>query len=329
MSQRLKHIYQEKVVATISNLFGYENIHEIPRLEKIVVNRGLGRASGNAKMVEMSLLELAVITGQYGIVTRSRSPVAGFKIRENSPVGLIVTLRGERIYAFYDRLVNLAFPRIRDFQGVPFRGFDGDGNYNFGLEEQLIFPEISYEQIDILRGINLSVVTTSKTDNERFTLLKSLGTPFQNQLIPIFIYIMVIDTLSDVLTCIRNALRLKRYGVEIRATKMTKILSEILVQESLILEILESSSHAKKRALQQRLLFLRLKYLGFHRISIITNLQRISSSSLRIYVNHKKIPQILGGLGWAIVSTSMGIITDRRARDYGLGGEIVCSIWLK
>merc|ERR1712151_380162 len=197
-------------------------------------------------MVEMSLLELAGITGQYGIVTRSRSPVAGFKIRENSPVGLIVTLRGERIYAFYDRLVNLAFPRIRDFQGVPFRGFDGDGNYNFGLEEQLIFPEISYEQIDILRGINLSVVTTPKTDNERFALLKSLGTPFQNQLFLTFIYIMVIDALSDILTCIRNALRLKRYGVEIRATKMTKVLSEILVKENLILEILESFPHTRK-----------------------------------------------------------------------------------
>lgn len=313
----------------ICNLFGYENIHEVPRLKKIVVNRGLGRTSGNAKIVEVSLLELAVITAQYGIVTRSRSPVAGFKIRENSPVGLIVTLRGERIYAFYDRLINLAFPRIRDFQGVPFRGFDGNGNYNFGLEEQLIFPEISYEQIDILRGINLSIVTTSKTDSERFALLKSLGTPFQNQLFLTFIYIMVIDALSDILTCIRNALRLKRYGVEIRATKMTKVLSEILVKENLILEILESFSHAKKKALQQLLLFLRLKYLGSHRISVITDLQRVSSSSLRIYVSYEKIPRILGGLGLAIVSTSMGIITDRRARDYGLGGEVVCSIWLK
>lgn len=180
MSQRLKHLYQTEVIIMICNLFSYENIHEVPRFKKIIINHGLGRISKNMKIVKVSLLELTIITTQYGIVTRSRSPVAGFKICKNSPISLIVTLRGERIYAFYDRLINLAFPRIRDFQGVLFHNFDSDGNYNFGLEEQLIFPEISYEQIDILRGINLSIITSSKTDNERFALLKFLGIPFQS-----------------------------------------------------------------------------------------------------------------------------------------------------
>lgn len=140
---------------------------------------------------------------------------------------------------------------------------------------------------------------------------------------------MIIDAFSDILTCIRNALRLKRYGVEIQATKMTKVLSKIFVKENLILEILESLSYVKKKIFQQLLLFLRLKYLSSYQISIITNLQRVSSSSLRIYVNYEKIPQILGGLGLTIVSTSMGIITDRRAYEHCLGGEVVCSIWLK
>ena len=180
MRHRLKRFYQKKVVSQLVKRFFYKNIHQVPRLKKIVINRGLGQFAQNAKTLEFSLLELTIIATQRGVVTYSRKAIAGFKIREKVPVGLVVTLRSKRIYAFFDRLVNLALPRIRDFQGVSPCSFDGQGNYSLGLNEQFIFPEIRYDQIDQLRGIDISIVTTSNTNKEGLLLLKFLGIPVQN-----------------------------------------------------------------------------------------------------------------------------------------------------
>jgi large subunit ribosomal protein L5 len=179
MKQRLKRFYQEQVIIQIYKQFNYKNIHQVPKLEKIVINRGLGGKIQDKNLLKSSSVELITITSQYSIVTRARKAISTFKIREKIPVGLVVTLRGERIYAFLDRLINLAIPRIRDFQGVDTKGFDGNGNYSIGLIEQLIFPEIQYDKVDNIHGIDLSIVTTSKTDKERFALLKRLGIPFR------------------------------------------------------------------------------------------------------------------------------------------------------
>jgi large subunit ribosomal protein L5 len=179
MVQRLKKFYSEKVAPQLVKQFNYSNIHEIPKLEKIVINRGLGDASQNAKLLESSLTELSVIASQRGVITRSRKAIAGFKIREKMPVGISITLRGEKMYAFLDRLINLALPRIRDFQGVSPKSFDGRGNYSLGLEEQLMFPEINYDQIDQIRGMDISIITSSNSDEEGYALLKSLGMPFR------------------------------------------------------------------------------------------------------------------------------------------------------
>lgn len=179
MKQRLKRFYQEQVILQIYKEFKYKNIHQVPKLKKIIINRGLRGILQDKNLLKSSSVELITITSQYSIVTRARKAISTFKIREKIPVGLIVTLRGERIYAFLDRLINLAIPRIRDFQGVNTKGFDGNGNYSIGLIEQLIFPEIQYDKVDNIHGIDLSIVTTSKTDRERFALLKRLGIPFQ------------------------------------------------------------------------------------------------------------------------------------------------------
>jgi large subunit ribosomal protein L5 len=172
-------MYQTDVIAGLSKQFRYKNIHQIPVIKKIVVNRGLGSAAQNAKVLESALAELSLITRQFGTVTRAKKAISGFKIREKIPVGLCVNLRGDRIYAFFDRLLNLALPRIRDFNGVSRNGFDGLGNYNLGFEEQLIFPEIRYDQVDRLSGINLSIVNSSNTDEEGFRLMEKFGIPFQ------------------------------------------------------------------------------------------------------------------------------------------------------
>jgi large subunit ribosomal protein L5 len=180
MKQRLKRFYQEQVIMQLYKKFNYRNIHQVPQLKKIIINRGLGDIIQNKNLLKSSSTELRTIRSQSCIVTRARKAISTFKIREKAPVGLMVTLRGERIYAFLDRLINLAIPRIRDFQGVNPKSFDGNGNYTLGLPEQLIFPEIQYDKIDHIHGIDLSIVTTSKTDRERFALLKRLGIPFQN-----------------------------------------------------------------------------------------------------------------------------------------------------
>lgn len=180
MTQRLKTLYQETIVPKLKEQFGYDNIHQVPKVIKITVNRGLGEASQNAKALESSLSELAVITGQKPIVTRAKQAIAGFKIRQGMPVGVMVTLRSERMYAFLDRLINLSLPRIRDFRGISPNSFDGRGNYSLGIREQLIFPEIEYDSIDQIRGMDISIITTAKSDEEGRALLKEMGMPFRS-----------------------------------------------------------------------------------------------------------------------------------------------------
>ena len=179
MSQKLKTTYQETIVPKLKEQFGYTNIHQVPKVIKITVNRGLGEASQNAKALESSKEELSTITGQQPVVTRAKKAIAGFKIREGMPVGVMVTLRGDRMYAFLDRLINLALPRIRDFRGISGNSFDGRGNYSLGIREQLIFPEIEYDKIDQIRGMDISIITTAKNDEEGCALLKEMGMPFR------------------------------------------------------------------------------------------------------------------------------------------------------
>ncbi len=178
MTQRLRTTYAETLVPQLMKELGYENVHQVPKLVKIVVNRGLGEASQNAKALESSLTEISAITGQRPIITRAKKAIATFKIREGMPVGLKVTLRREKMYAFLDRFINVALPRIRDFRGVNPKGFDGRGNYTIGVREQLIFPEISYDRVDQIRGMDITFVTTATNDNDGRALLKAFGMPF-------------------------------------------------------------------------------------------------------------------------------------------------------
>jgi large subunit ribosomal protein L5 len=159
--------------------FKYSNIMAVPKLEKIVVNMGLGEAIANAKIMDVAVDELGRITGQRAVVTRAKKSIANFKLRQNMPIGAAVTLRGDRMYEFLDRLVSIVLPRVRDFRGVSTRSFDGRGNYTMGLRDQLIFPEISYEKVDKIRGMNVTIVTTARTDDEARELLKQLGMPFR------------------------------------------------------------------------------------------------------------------------------------------------------
>ena len=179
MSARLKEKYQKEVIPALTKEFGYKNVMAVPRLEKIIVNMGLGEATANAKVIEVATDELSRVTGQKPVVRRAKKSIAQFKVRAGMPVGTMVTLRGERMYEFLDRLVGIALPRVRDFRGISPRGFDGRGNYTLGLRDQLIFPEIDYMKVDKARGMNVSVVTTAKTDEEARKLLQLMGLPFR------------------------------------------------------------------------------------------------------------------------------------------------------
>ena len=179
MTQRLKNQYVQSIIPKLTEQFKYKNIHEVPKIEKIVINRGIGIASQNQKTVEAALKELGMIAGQKGVITHSKKAIAGFKLREKMPVGVAVTLRGERMYGFLDRLIHLALPRVRDFQGINPKSFDKHGNYSLGLEEQLMFPEIEYDKIDQVRGMDISIVTTASKQEEGFALLKEFGLPFK------------------------------------------------------------------------------------------------------------------------------------------------------
>ncbi len=181
MAQRLKTFYYKVVIPKLMERFHYKNNLQPPRIEKIVINRGLGDGAQNTRIVESCLKELTLLTGQRGVITRSKKAIAGFKLREKAAVGVSVTLRGDRMYGFLDRLINLALPRIRDFQGINPKSFDTYGNYSLGLEEQLMFPEIDYDQIDQIRGMDISIVTTSKSDAESLILLKEFGMPFREK----------------------------------------------------------------------------------------------------------------------------------------------------
>lgn len=180
MNSHLKILYEEQVKDALQQEFAYQNIHEIPKIVKIVLNRGLGDDGQNSKVLSSNLDELMTISGQKPVVTRSKKAIAGFKIRENVPIGVTVTLRRDKMYNFLNKLVNLALPRIRDFRGISKKQFDGHGNYNMGLKEQLIFPEIEYDSVNKIQGMNVSIVTTAKTDLEGLFLLKSFGMPFAN-----------------------------------------------------------------------------------------------------------------------------------------------------
>ncbi|NES04514.1 MAG: 50S ribosomal protein L5 [Okeania sp. SIO2F4] len=180
MAERLKKYYHEKIVPKLMEQFKYKNIHQVPKLVKITVNRGLGEASQNAKALDSSVKEMATITGQKPVVTRAKKAIAGFKIRQGMPVGVMVTLRSGRMYEFLDRLINLSLPRIRDFRGINPKSFDGRGNYSLGIKEQLIFPEIEYDSIDQIRGMDISIITTANSDEEGRALLKEMGMPFQS-----------------------------------------------------------------------------------------------------------------------------------------------------
>jgi len=179
MKARLKDKYAKEVVPALTKEFGYKNIMAVPKIQKVVVNMGLGEATANAKIVDTGADELARITGQKPVTRRAKKSIAAFKVRKGMPIGAMVTLRGERMWEFLDRLMNVALPRVRDFKGVSPKGFDGRGNYTLGLRDQLLFPEIDYMKVDKARGMNVSVVTTAKTDQEARKLLQFIGMPFR------------------------------------------------------------------------------------------------------------------------------------------------------
>jgi len=177
---RIKDLYQEKVVPALMKRFGYQNRMEVPRLEKIIINMGLGEAIQNIKILDSAVQELSQITGQKPVITKAKKSIAQFKLRTGMPIGCMVTLRKDRMHEFFNRLVNVALPRVRDFKGLSGKSFDGRGNYALGIREQLIFPEIHYDKIDKVKGMNIVIVTTAKTDEEGKELLRLLGMPFRN-----------------------------------------------------------------------------------------------------------------------------------------------------
>ncbi|MCR5800667.1 MAG: 50S ribosomal protein L5 [Lachnospiraceae bacterium] len=175
---RLKDLYNDQIVENLTKKFGYKNVMQVPKLDKIVVNMGVGEAKENAKLLEAAVKDMETITGQKAVLTKAKNSVANFKIREGMPIGCKVTLRGEKMYEFLDRLVNLALPRVRDFRGVNPNSFDGRGNYSLGIKEQIIFPEIEYDKVDKVRGMDIIFVTTAKTDEEARELLREFNMPF-------------------------------------------------------------------------------------------------------------------------------------------------------
>lgn len=180
MTQALRLYYKDTVIPALMEQFKYTNIHEVPKITKITLNRGLGEAAKNNKVLDISVQELAIITGQQPVITKARKSIAGFKIREGMPVGIAVTLRKQLMYSFLERFINLSLPRIRDFKGISVKGFDGRGNYNIGIKEQLIFPEVEYDKVDQIRGMDIAITTTAKTQQEGIALLKAMGMPFND-----------------------------------------------------------------------------------------------------------------------------------------------------
>lgn len=179
MQNRLKEKYNNEIVNALVEQFNYSSVMEVPKVEKIVVNMGVGDAVSNAKNLDKAVDELALLTGQKPIITKAKKSIAGFRLREGMPIGAKVTLRGQRMYDFLDKLISVSLPRVRDFQGISNKAFDGRGNYTLGVKEQLIFPEINYDNVDKVRGMDIVIVTTANTDEESYALLKALGMPFR------------------------------------------------------------------------------------------------------------------------------------------------------
>lgn len=179
MAARLKHRYEQEIRPALMKEFGFKNLMQAPRVEKVVVNMGLGEAIQNGKILDASIEQLAAITGQKPVITKARKSIANFKLRQGQSIGAMVTLRGDRAYEFLDRLLNVALPRVRDFKGVSPKAFDGKGNYTLGVKEQIIFPEINYDKVEKIKGLNITVVTTARNDEEGRALLRHLGMPFR------------------------------------------------------------------------------------------------------------------------------------------------------
>jgi large subunit ribosomal protein L5 len=180
MSARLREHYNKQVIAALTKEFGYKNVMAVPKLQKVSINIGLGEATQNPKLMDGAVNELAQIAGQKPVVTKAKKSIAAFKLREGMSIGAMVTLRGDRMYEFLDRLMNVALPRVRDFRGVSAKSFDGRGNYTLGMKDQLIFPEIDYNKVEKTKGMNISITTTAKTDQEGLALLKHMGMPFRS-----------------------------------------------------------------------------------------------------------------------------------------------------
>jgi len=176
---RLKEKYNKEVVPALMKRFGYKNVMKVPRLEKIVINIGVGDAIGNVKLLDAAMADLSQITGQKAVIKRAKKSISNFKLKAGAAIACMVTLRKKRMYEFFDRLVNVAIPRVRDFRGMPPKSFDGRGNYTLGIKEQIIFPEVDYDKVEKIRGMNISIITTAMTDEEGFELLKALGLPFR------------------------------------------------------------------------------------------------------------------------------------------------------
>jgi large subunit ribosomal protein L5 len=176
----IRNVYKSEIVPKLTETFGYKNFMEVPKIEKVVLNMGLGEAVSNNKLVDSAVEELKLISGQKPVVTKAKKSIAAFKLRQGMPIGCMVTLRKEKMYDFLTRLINIALPRVKDFKGISGKSFDGSGNYTLGIREQIIFPEIVYDKIDKVKGLNISIVTTAKTDNEAKELLKMFGMPFRN-----------------------------------------------------------------------------------------------------------------------------------------------------
>jgi large subunit ribosomal protein L5 len=176
----MREKYQRDAVPTLMKEFSFQNVMEVPRIEKVVLNIGMGEALQNAKTMDAAIGDLTAIAGQKPVITRARKSIANFKLRQGQPIGAMVTLRGDRMYEFLDRLISIALPRIRDFRGVSRRSFDGRGNYSIGLREQIVFPEIDYDKVDKLRGLEVAIVTSARNDNEGYALLKQMGMPFRD-----------------------------------------------------------------------------------------------------------------------------------------------------
>jgi large subunit ribosomal protein L5 len=179
MKARLREHYTKKVIPALTKEFGYKNVMAVPKLEKISLNIGLGEATQNAKLMDGAVNELGLIAGQRPVITKARKSIAAFKLREGMSIGCMVTLRGDRMYEFFDRLVNVALPRVRDFRGVSTKSFDGRGNYTLGIKDQLLFPEIDYNKVEKIKGMNISITTTARTDAEGLSLLRQMGMPFR------------------------------------------------------------------------------------------------------------------------------------------------------